>query len=115
MGTSPFYLQSPGSICRAVGARVRQLRLAHNLSQASLAQMCGASLSSVRRLEASGQGTLELVVRAALALNATSGFEALFAPPMQSIAQAEAAARAATRQRARSPTRAAGAGKGPLA
>ena len=91
------------------------MRLAHNLSQSSLALMCGASLSSIRRLEATGQGTLELVVRAASALNATSGFEALFAPPMQSIAQAEAAARVATRRRARSPPLGACAGKGPLA
>ena len=91
------------------------MRLAHNFSQSTLAQMCGASLSSIRRLEATGQGTLDLVVRTATALNTTAGFDALFAPPLQSIAQAEAAARVATRQRARSAPRRAGSVKGPLA
>ncbi len=114
METIPISLQSTESVCRAIGMRVRLLRLAHNLSQSTLAQMCGASLSSIRRLEATGQGTLDLVVRTASALNATSGFDALFAPPMQSIAQAEAVARVATRQRARSAPRGAGTGKGSL-
>ena len=98
-----------------MGARLRTLRLARNLSQASLAQMCGASLSSIRRLEATGQATLELVVRAASALQASAGFDALFAPPLQSIAQAEAAARVATRQRARALPHGAPAGKRPSA
>lgn len=112
MRTIAFSLQSPASICLALGRRIRQLRLARNLSQSALAQMCGASLSSIRRLEAGGQGTLELVVRVALALDVTAGFDALFAPPVQSIAQAEAALGVATRQRARSPAHGANTGPG---
>ena len=86
-----------------LGERVRALRLARNLSQQELADMCGASLSTVRRLEASGQGSLHLVVQVAQALHATQGLEALFALPGRSIAEAEAAVLLSTRQRARKP------------
>lgn len=100
-----FVLQSPDAICRTLGERVRVLRLARNLSQEELAGMSGASLSTVRRLEASGQGSLVILVRVALALQATEGLEHLFAPPPRSIAEAEAVARMATRQRARKSRR----------
>ena len=96
-------LQTPHSICLALGARVRLLRLARNLSQLELAGMCGASLSSIRRLEAQGQATLSLLVRAALALNAAGGLEDLFVLASQTIAQAEAAVGAQQRRRARKP------------
>lgn len=96
-------LQSPAAICAMVGERIRALRLAQNFSQNELAQMCGVSLSTVRRLEADGQGSMQLVVQVAQALHATQGLEQLFALPTRSIAEAEAAVRLATRQRARKP------------
>ncbi|MDR2240514.1 MAG: helix-turn-helix transcriptional regulator [Zoogloeaceae bacterium] len=96
-----LFLESPESICRMVGARSRALRLARNLPQQELARMTGVSLSSIRRFEATGQGSFELVARIALALQATDGLEPLFALPERTIAQAEAAAQAARRQRAR--------------
>jgi transcriptional regulator with XRE-family HTH domain len=96
-------LQSPASICHTLGARGRALRLARNLSQTELARMTGASLSSIRRFEAAGQGAFDLVVRIALALQATQGLETLFDAPAHSIAQLEAAAQGRQRQRARKP------------
>ncbi|MDO5623932.1 MAG: helix-turn-helix transcriptional regulator [Pseudomonadota bacterium] len=78
--------------------RLRALRLARNLSQAELAQMAGTSLSSIRRLEGAGQGTLVLLVRVAQALNVAHELDGLFVPNSHSIAQAEALAD--TRQRA---------------
>jgi transcriptional regulator with XRE-family HTH domain len=96
-------LQSPTSICETLGARGRALRLARNFSQTELARMTGVSLSSIRRFEAAGQGALDLVVRIALALQATQGLEALFDAPMQSIAQVEALAQGQQRRRARKP------------
>ena len=96
-------LQSPEAICRMLGKRVRALRLARNFSQQELANMSGASLSTVRRLEATGQGSLQLVVQVAQALHATQGLEPLFASPARSIAEAEAAVQLSTRQRARKP------------
>lgn len=104
-----FALQTPDAICLALGERVRLLRLARNLSQLELAGMCGTSLSSVRRLEAQGQGTLKLLVRVALALNA-GGLDDLLVMPTQTIAQAQAAA-GPQRRRARKPAGAAGRGR----
>ncbi len=100
-----FELQSPEAICKVLGARVRALRLARNLSQSELADMCNVSLSGVRRLESQGQGSLSLLVKAALALNATDTLAPLFAAPVLSIAQAQSAAQMATRRRARSARR----------
>ncbi len=65
--------------------------------------MTQSSLSSVRRLEAQGQGSLEFVVRVAQALQAVEQLEDLFATPVQSIAQAEREQSIALRQRARTP------------
>jgi transcriptional regulator with XRE-family HTH domain len=96
-----FFLESPESICRMIGARSRALRLARNLSQQELARMVDVSLSSIRRFEALGQGSFELVARIAIALQATDGLEPLFELPQRTIAQADAAAQVQRRQRAR--------------
>ncbi len=98
-----FNFLSPQDICTTLGERVKRLRLAQNLSQQQLAQMSQTSLSSVRRLEAQGQGSLEFVVRVALALQAVEQLDGLFAQPIQSIAQAERELALAQRQRARLP------------
>ena len=103
-----FSLESPEAICRVLGMRVRALRLARNVSQAELARMAGSSLSSVRRLEAHGQGSLALVVQVALALQAAEALDALFAPLTLSIAQVEAAEQISQRRRARNPAPVAG-------
>jgi transcriptional regulator with XRE-family HTH domain len=96
-----LFLESPETICRTVGERVRALRLARNLSQQELARMTGASLSSIRRFESGGQGGFDLVARIAVALQATDGLEPLFLLPQQTIAQTEIAAQAMRRKRAR--------------
>lgn len=98
-----FNLLSSQSICAELGKRARRLRLGRNLSQAQLAQMTQASLSSVRRLEAQGQGSLEFVVRVMQALQAVNQLESLFEEPAQTIAQAERDQSLALRQRARLP------------
>jgi transcriptional regulator with XRE-family HTH domain len=98
-----FNFLSPQDICATFGERIKRLRLTKNLSQQQLAQMSQSSLSSVRRLEAQGQGSLEFVVRVAQALQAVEQLDSLFAQPIQSIAQAEAEQALAQRQRARLP------------
>ena len=88
------------AVCAQLGQRLRALRLARNLGQAELAARAGCSLSAVRRLEAKGQGSLELVVRVAQALQA-EGLGALFElPALTSIAQTEAMAAGPVRRRA---------------
>ena len=98
-----FNLLSPQSICSELGVRIKRLRLAQNLGQKQLADMTQSSLSSVRRLEADGQGSLEFVVRVAQALQAVEQLESLFVQSVQSIAQAEREQSLALRQRARLP------------
>lgn len=96
-----FDLRPPESVCRTLGERARALRLARNLSQQELANMGGVSLSTVRRLEARGQGGIQTLVQVAQALGVAEGLEGLFTLPMRSIAEAQGAAQAAQRQRAR--------------
>ncbi|MEO6279566.1 helix-turn-helix transcriptional regulator [Roseateles sp.] len=88
-------------VCAQLGERLRALRLVRNFGQAELAARAGCSLSAVRRLEASGQGSLEMVVRVAQALQAADGLGSLFElPALTSIAQAEAMAGTPARRRA---------------
>ena len=89
------------AVCAQLGQRLRALRLLRNLGQAELAARAGCSLSAMRRLEAQGQGSLELVVRVAQALQAAEGLGALFElPALTSIAQAEALTGGPARRRA---------------
>ncbi len=96
-----FAILPPQAICEELGERIRQLRLRGNLTQQQLAQMTGASLSSIRRLEGMGQGTLELLVRVSQALQVVTQLDGLFVPPPPSIAELERLAQAPVRQRAR--------------
>ena len=98
-----FNLLPPKRICHEIGSRVKHLRLAQNLTQEQLAQMAQGSLSSVRRMEAQGQGSFEFMVRIAQALQAVDQMELLFAPSAQSISQIEHEQVLAKRQRARLP------------
>jgi transcriptional regulator with XRE-family HTH domain len=98
-----FVLSSSDLICIELGARIKRLRLAKNLSQQQLADMTQSSLSSVRRLEAQGQGSFEFVVRVAQSLQVIEQFEGLFAKSVLTIAQAEREEVLALRQRARLP------------
>ncbi len=89
--------------CAQLGQRLRAQRLARNFTQSELAARAGASLSSVRRLESQGQGTLELLVRVAQALHLADQLELLFKhSAVPSIAEAEAQAKSRQRARRRS-------------
>ena len=98
-----FNLLSAQGICEQLGSRIRLLRLARNLSQQQLAEMTQSSLSSVRRLEAVGQGSLEFVVRIAQALQVVDQLNDWFEQPSLSIADVERTQATQLRQRARTP------------
>lgn len=98
MGT--IDLSTPEEICGLLGRRCRSLRLARNLSQTDLAAMTGASLSSIRRLESRGQGSLLLLVGIAQALQLAHQFEPLLILPTTRIADIERQEALVTRQRA---------------
>lgn len=66
---------------REVGNRLAKIRLSRNLTQASLAQDAGASVSSVKRLEAGENVSLDTFVRVLTALGLTGHLSAFLPDP----------------------------------
>lgn len=95
-----FILTPINEILQTLGQRVRAQRLAQGLPQRELAQMAGLSLGALRKLEGSGQSSLETLVRAVQALGLVNELEDLFVLKRQSIAQMEQAEAVSQRQRA---------------
>lgn len=95
-----FALATANEILLTMGQRLRLQRLAQGLPQRELAQMAGLSLGALRKLESSGQCSLETVVRVVQSLGLVDELEHLFVLKRQSIAQMERAELATQRQRA---------------
>lgn len=87
-------------ILRELGERLRQQRLAQQLSQQDLAQMAGLALGTVKKLEHSGVSSLATVVRVVQALGLANDLQGLFVLQRNSIAQMVHAAQS---QRQRAP------------
>ena len=94
-----FNLASTAEILRALGSRLRTQRLAQGLPQRELAQMAGLSLGALRKLEGSGQSSLETLIRVTQALGLVDELQDLFVLRRQSIAQMAQAESAGQRQR----------------
>lgn len=98
-----FNFQTPDNLLSQLGTQIRATRLHQNVTQNELALRVGASLSSIRRIESTGQGTLTLLANVSIALNVSEGFSQIFrTPEPSSIAQLEAAHERLQRRRARS-------------
>lgn len=95
-----FTLAPADEILQALGQRLRAQRLAQDLPQSELAAMAGLSLGALRKLENSGQSSLETFVRAVQALGLADELETLFVLKRQSIAQMVQAETTSQRQRA---------------
>jgi transcriptional regulator with XRE-family HTH domain len=98
-----FILATPNEILQQLGERLRAQRLAQALPQSELAAMAGLSPGAVRKLERSGQSSLETLVRVAQVLGLVEELQALFAFKRQSIALME---QAEQDQRQRAPRKA---------
>lgn len=96
-----FNLAPATAILRTLGERVRAQRLAQGLPQYELAQMAGLSLGALRKLESTGQSSLETLIRVIQALGLVSELDDLLVLRRQSIAQMEKAEAIHQRQRAR--------------
>lgn len=94
-------LQSPSDLSQALGRRVKVRRLERNIPQSVLAERAGVSLPSLKRLENTGKGSVDLLVRLALNLGAGEEVEALFAQTMPK--KIEDVIEPVKRQRASSP------------
>lgn len=95
-----FNLAPSSEILLVLGQRLRSHRLAQGLPQRELAQMAGLSLGALRKLESSGQSSLETFIHVVQALGLVDELEDLFVLKRQSIAQMELAESANRRQRA---------------
>lgn len=95
-----FILTTSKEILAALGQRLRLQRLAQSITQDELAQMAGLSVGAVRKLESTGQSSLETLVRTVQALGLVGELDELFVLRQQSIAQMEQSAAARQRQRA---------------
>ncbi len=71
---------SPIELREAIGRRAKERRLALGLRQVDLAGQAGIPLTTLKRFENRGEGSLETVVRVAFALRAEREFGELFPP-----------------------------------
>lgn len=88
----------PLALLRGLGGRLREHRLARGWTQEELAERAGVAVSTLKLLEAKGQGSLQRLARVASALGIAGEMNGWFAQPaaMESIE----AAKQTTRQRA---------------
>ena len=71
--------QTPDSVLRSLAVRVKARRLEQDLTQKALAARAGLAFATYRRFETSGEISLRNLLKLALALDAITGFEQLFA------------------------------------
>lgn len=73
-----FDFYTPSEIAHILGERLKTQRLVLNLTQAALAEKAGIGLSTVARIEAGYGGTLDNLIRLAIALGMINHFAQLF-------------------------------------
>ena len=99
-----FRFASSDEIVQALGQRLRAQRLSRLMPQEELARRAGVAVGSVKKLEASGNTTLQTWVRVVQALALTDEIAGLLQlKPNTSIAAMESA-ELAQRKRARRPS-----------
>ena len=93
-----FNQRNPVQMMREIGGRIRAHRLARGWTQAELAERSGLSLSTLKLLERTGQGSLQRLAKIAVILNLDGELRELFsAPPAY---ESHDAVERATRRRA---------------
>jgi transcriptional regulator with XRE-family HTH domain len=93
---------SPRGIALTLAQRVKVLRLDRGWTQEEVARRAGLALATYRQFERTGQISLDRLLKLAVVLNASEGFEQLFVrPPARSLAELERLAERQTRKRGR--------------
>jgi transcriptional regulator with XRE-family HTH domain len=100
---SAFTQRNPISLARAIGCRLRTLRLAKGWTQEELAERSGVAVSTLKLIEAKGQGSFQRIILVAVALGVEGELRNLFASP--TTADSIEAVKRAERQRAPRRTR----------
>ena len=73
-----FDFYTPSEISDILGNRLKARRLSLNLTQSAVAEKAGIGISTVARIESSQGGTLDNVIRLAIALGMINHFSELF-------------------------------------
>ncbi|MEW6220855.1 MAG: helix-turn-helix transcriptional regulator, partial [Thermodesulfobacteriota bacterium] len=81
MNTVLLTLVSPGEMAKAMGERVRILRLRKEWTRETLARRAGVSVASLKRFETTGMASLGLVLKVAHALDRLQELNKVFQPP----------------------------------
>ena len=89
-----------GELTVAIGRRLRDQRLAQNVTLRELAKRSGLSVGALRKMEIEGKTTLYSLICVVQALGLGSELAHLFELKQRSIAEMEEAAQASQRQRA---------------
>ena len=95
-------LTIPAELAVTLAERLRTLRLEFGWKRDTLAERAGVTVSSLRRFEATGKGSFDLVLRVAFALGRLRDLEEIFQPPpVSSIAELERRCNRPVRKRGR--------------
>ena len=95
-------LAMPAEVAKALGERLRALRLLKGWTRQALADRAGVSAASLKRFEVTGRISLESLLKLALALDRLEEFGKLLQPPpAQSLAELEGRTNQFTRKRGR--------------
>ena len=68
-------------LLKRLGDKIRALRLAHNWTREEMSGRSGIPLSTLRRLETTGQGSTKDMIRAFRVLSAMDDLQPMFEPP----------------------------------
>lgn len=71
--------RNPITLARDVGEHLKRLRLAKGWTQQELAERAGVAVSTLKLLEAKGQGSFQRLIRVAVALGVDGELGGLFA------------------------------------
>ncbi len=98
-----FAFATFAEICAELGARLRRQRLAQLMTQRELAARAGLSTGTIKTLEATGQSSLDSLVRVVTVLGLVDELAGLFELKVRSISEMTRAERAAQNARRRAP------------
>jgi transcriptional regulator with XRE-family HTH domain len=102
MDTTILSLVGPAEMGKLLADRARALRLLKGWTRNTLAQRAGVTAASLKRFEATGKASLELVLKVAHALARLDEFSNLLQPPaVQSIEELEHRSTIPARKRGR--------------
>lgn len=71
---NPYLLHTPEDVSVSIAGRIRHLRLLRKWKQSTLAERAGVSVSSLRRFERTGKGSIDLLLRLAFTLDQLDEF-----------------------------------------